>query len=48
MPELDGYRVVRPVLTPTRLEDEGWTLRRLAPGFKEVSCVSRQMETRAR
>jgi sigma-E factor negative regulatory protein RseB len=44
MRRLDGYRVVRPVLTPTRLEGEGWTLRRLAPGFKEVSCVSRQME----
>jgi sigma-E factor negative regulatory protein RseB len=44
MRRLDGYRVVRPVLTPTHLEGEGWTLRRLAPGFKEVSCVSRQME----
>jgi sigma-E factor negative regulatory protein RseB len=44
MHRLDGYRVVRPVLTPTRLEEEGWTVRRLAPGFKEVSCVSRQIE----
>ena len=44
MRKLDGYRVVKPVLTPTRLEAEGWTMRQLAPGFKLVSCVSRQME----
>ena len=45
MRRLDGYRVVRPVLTPTRLDKEGWALRRVAPGFKEVSCVSRQIES---
>ena len=44
MKRLDGYRVVRPVLTPTRLEDEGWTMRAAAPGFRQVSCVRRQME----
>lgn len=44
MRRLDGYRIVKPVLTPTRLENEGWTMRQLAPGFKEVSCVSRQIE----
>ena len=44
MKKLDGYRVVRPVLTPTRLEAEGWTMRQLAPGFRQVSCVSRQIE----
>ena len=44
MRKLDGYRVVKPVLTPTRLEAEGWVMRQLAPGFKLVSCVSRQME----
>jgi sigma-E factor negative regulatory protein RseB len=44
MRKLDGYRIVRPVLTPTRLDTEGWVLRRLAPGFREVSCVSRQIE----
>ena len=44
MKKLDGYRVVRPVLTPTRLESEGWTMRQVAPGFREVSCVSRQIE----
>src|SRR5947208_16718409 len=44
MRKLDGFRVVRPVLTPTRLEGEGWTMRELAPGFRAVSCVSRQIE----
>jgi sigma-E factor negative regulatory protein RseB len=44
MRKLDGYRVVRPVLTPTRLEAEGWTMRQVAPGFRQVSCVSRQIE----
>jgi sigma-E factor negative regulatory protein RseB len=43
MRRLDGYRVVRPILTPTRLEAEGWTMNRLAPGFRAVSCVSRQI-----
>ena len=44
MRSLEGYRVVRPVLTPTRLEAEGWAMRQLAPGFRPVSCVSRQIE----
>ena len=44
MRRLDGYRIVRPVLTPTRLDAEGWTMRRVAPGFREVSCVSRQID----
>jgi sigma-E factor negative regulatory protein RseB len=44
MRKLDGYRVVRPVLTPTRLETEGWTMHRVAPGFRQVSCVSRQID----
>jgi sigma-E factor negative regulatory protein RseB len=44
MRKLDGYRVVRPLLTPTRLESEGWTMRQLAPGFRQVSCVSRQID----
>ena len=44
MRKLDGYRVVRPVLTPTRLDQEGWVMGRLAPGFRQVSCVRRVME----
>jgi sigma-E factor negative regulatory protein RseB len=48
MKKLDGYRVLRPVLTPTRLEDEGWLLRQQVPGFRPVSCVKRPMEKAAR
>ena len=44
MRRLDGYRVVKPALTPTRLDAEGWMMRQVAPGFRLVSCVSRQME----
>jgi sigma-E factor negative regulatory protein RseB len=44
MKKLDGYRVIRPVLTPTRLEAEGWSVRQPAPGFRQVSCVKRPME----
>lgn len=44
MKKLDGYRIVRPALTPTRLEDEGWSMRPTTPGFRLVSCVRRQME----
>lgn len=43
MKKLDGYRLLRPVLTPTRLEAEGWAVRQPAPGFREVSCVKRPM-----
>ncbi len=41
MKKLDGYRVVRPTLTPARLDVEGWTLRQGVPGFEQVSCVRR-------
>jgi sigma-E factor negative regulatory protein RseB len=44
MKKLDGYRVLRPVLTPTRLEAEGWVLREPAPGFRQVSCVRRPID----
>jgi sigma-E factor negative regulatory protein RseB len=44
MTRLDGYRVLRPALTPTRLEDEGWSLRTPLPGFRQVSCVKRLLE----
>jgi sigma-E factor negative regulatory protein RseB len=44
MKRLDGYRVVRPTLTATRLEAEGWTLRDVAPGFRQVSCVRRPID----
>jgi len=44
MKKLEGYRVVRPVLTPTKLEAEGWAMRQSAPGFRQVSCVKRPMD----
>lgn len=47
MRKLDGYRVIRPSLTPTRLDAEGWTMRQLVPGFREVSCVRRPIESPA-
>ncbi len=45
MRKLEGYRVIRPSLTPTRMEAEGWGMRQLVPGFREVSCVRRPMES---
>ena len=47
MKKLEGYRVVRPVLTPTSLEAEGWALRDGVPGFRQVSCVKRPLDTGA-
>jgi sigma-E factor negative regulatory protein RseB len=47
MKKLDGYRVLRPVMTPTRLDAEGWQLSRPAPGFRQVSCVKRPIEGRS-
>jgi sigma-E factor negative regulatory protein RseB len=46
MKRLDGYRVIRPSMTATRLEAEGWTLREAAPGFRQASCVKRLMPGR--
>jgi sigma-E factor negative regulatory protein RseB len=43
MKKLDGYRVVRPTLTPIRLDAEGWKLRQAVPGFEQVSCVMRPL-----
>jgi sigma-E factor negative regulatory protein RseB len=45
MRKLDGYRIVRPTLTQTKLEAEGWALRQTVPGFRQVSCVKRPMES---
>lgn len=41
MRRLDGYRVLRPQLQPALLEDEGWALRELVPGFRFVSGFRR-------
>ena len=43
MKKLDGYRVVRPTLTPARLDAEGWSLRTGVPGFEPVSSVKRPL-----
>ena len=44
MRKLAGYRVVKPQLTPTRLEAEGWKLRKTVPGFRQLSCVRRPLD----
>src|SRR5258706_2892921 len=44
MRKLDGYRIVRPAMTPTKLEAEGWSLRQGVPGFRQVSCVKRPLD----
>ena len=44
MKRIDGHQVLRPLLTPTQLQLEGWTLRHPAPGFRLVSCVRRPMQ----
>src|SRR4029453_16063217 len=44
MRKLDGYRVVRPTFTPTRLETEGWTMRQPVKGFRQVSCLKRPLD----
>lgn len=44
MRKLDGYRVVKATLKPTKLEAEGWTLRQSVPGFRQVSCVKRPLD----
>ncbi|HEY0857116.1 MAG TPA: MucB/RseB C-terminal domain-containing protein [Albitalea sp.] len=44
MRKLEGYRVVKSTLKPTKLEAEGWTLRQGVPGFRQVSCVKRALD----
>jgi sigma-E factor negative regulatory protein RseB len=41
MKTLDGYRIIRPQVVETRLEDEGWSMRVSVPGFRQISCVKR-------
>ncbi|MBC7717611.1 MAG: MucB/RseB C-terminal domain-containing protein [Pseudorhodobacter sp.] len=47
MKKLDGYRVLRPTMAPTKLEAEGWTLRSSVAGFVQVSCVKRPLDAAA-
>jgi sigma-E factor negative regulatory protein RseB len=43
MSRLQGYRILRPTLSRTELESEGWTLRAPVPGFRRVSTVKRPL-----
>ena len=43
MRRLDGFRVLRPQLQAVQLEDEGWSLSKVVPGFRLVSGVKRPM-----
>lgn len=47
MKKLDGMKVVKPVMMPTRLEDEGWSVQPGVPGFRVVSCFKRPLGTGA-
>jgi len=42
---LEGYRILKPSLNPTRLEDEGWIVRAdaLPAGFQGLGCVRRAL-----
>ncbi len=44
MRKLAGHRVVKPQLTATRLEAEGWRLRKTVPGFRQLSCIRRPLD----
>ena len=43
MRKLDGYRIVRPTATRTKLDAEGWSLVRPVPGFQLVDCMRREL-----
>lgn len=44
MRNLDGYRVVRPLVARTNPEAQGWVLGRMVPGFQLVACVRRPLD----
>jgi sigma-E factor negative regulatory protein RseB len=41
---LEGYRQVRPAQVPTKLENEGWVLGSIAPGFQVTHCTRRALD----
>lgn len=41
---LDGYRIVRPAVLPTNLDNEGWRLTGLPAGFRQVQCAKRTLD----
>jgi sigma-E factor negative regulatory protein RseB len=42
--QLDGWRVMRPAVSSTELEAEGWQLKAPVAGFRRASCVKRQLD----
>jgi sigma-E factor negative regulatory protein RseB len=42
--QLDGWRVHKPTTQRTSLESEGWQLKAPVAGFRQSSCVKRQLE----
>lgn len=42
--KLEGWRVVRPPVTRTRLEAEGWKLVVAIPGFQQIDCLRRPVD----
>lgn len=47
MKRLDGYRIVRAAPQRTVLEAQGWQIKSSVPGFRQVSCVKRNLEAGA-
>jgi sigma-E factor negative regulatory protein RseB len=45
--KLDGWTVQRPHSQRTSLEAEGWQLKPLALGFRQTSCIKRQLDMAA-
>lgn len=41
---LDGYRIVRPAVLPTNLDNEGWRLTGMPVGFRQVQCAKRTLD----
>jgi len=44
MKQLNGYRQVRPSQVPTQLDNEGWVLNSVPPGFQLSSCTRRTLD----
>ncbi len=44
MAKLEGYRVVRAIISRTKLETEGWRLSVPIDGFRQISCVTRPLD----
>lgn len=42
--QIEGWRVQRPASRPTTLEAEGWLVKVPVAGFRQSSCVRRQLE----